>query len=73
VKMRRGAPRRQPRIPGVRRRPRHTGLTPTVDDVLNRLARQSRRSRSYVLAEILSDWCGVDVCTGERLQRRRRA
>jgi hypothetical protein len=58
----------QPRIPGVKREPRHTCLLPEVHDWLATRARAKNISVSRAAAEIISKARGVDAATGERLR-----
>jgi hypothetical protein len=60
----------QPRIPGVRRHPRHTALLPTVEQRLRDRALREGRSVSAIAAQILSAHLGVDAFTGDTVARR---
>lgn len=57
--------RSQPRIKGVTRLPGHSSLPPNVDQNLRRIARQEGRSLSWVKAEIICDWFGINAQTGK--------
>jgi len=61
----------QPRIPGVVRLPRHTCLHPLVKAGLQDLSDQEERSISYIIAEVISDYFGIDCRTGEIHRRDR--
>jgi plasmid stability protein len=60
----------QPRIPGVRRLPRHTSLLPSVETRLRDRALREGRSVSAIAAQILSAHLGVDAFTGDTVARR---
>jgi hypothetical protein len=57
--------RSQPRIPGVKRQPTSTALHPAVVSGLRAIARREGKSLSWVRAEIVSIFFGVDAATGE--------
>jgi hypothetical protein len=59
----------QPRIPGVRRTPRHTSLLPAIDNGLKAIAAAEGKYYSYVAASFIGDLIGIDAATGEPLAR----
>lgn len=61
-----------PRIPGVRRLRAGESLHPTVLRGLKRIAHSEKRSMSWVMAEIISDYFNINAATGE-VERRRRS
>lgn len=60
--------RTQPRVPGVRRLPMAEAVLPEVRAGLQAIADRERRSVSWVVAEIVSDYFGLDVM-GEAVKR----
>lgn len=62
-------PYAQPRIPGVKRFPRHTCLAPVIHHMLTKLAMAENKSMSYVAAELIGDLIGIDAATGEPLPK----
>ena len=61
----------QPRIPGVTRAGSHDALPPFVDEALKRLAQVEGISFSWLKAQIICDWIGVDSKTGELINEDR--
>lgn len=59
----------QPRIAGVKRRPRHTSLIPIIDDGLKNIAASEGKFYSYVAASFIGDLIGIDAATGDRLTK----
>ena len=60
--MSRGHKRRsQPRIPGLRRIPRHSGLLPELDRKVKQLAIEHDVSPSWVVATLLADALHIDT------------
>lgn len=53
-------PKSQPRIPGIVRESRSTGLLPKIDDKVNALAVRYDVSPSWVRATLLAAALGVD-------------
>lgn len=65
--------RSQPRlVEGHSRAYGFTALPPHVDDELRRISRLERKSVSWVKAEIVCAWFGIDSATGKvkRMSRR---
>jgi hypothetical protein len=54
----------QPKIKGVIRIPKHSALHPHVWHGLNNISKSESRSLSWVIAEIISDYFGIDAATG---------
>jgi hypothetical protein len=61
---------RQPRIVGVQRIPRGSGLLPILDKKLTETVDHFNVSRSFVIAVALADYFGVPI---ERFEGARRA
>ncbi len=57
----------QPRIAGTTRMQRPSGLLPEVEEGLQRIARAEGRSISWVVAEIVCAFFGLDSATGKVL------
>lgn len=57
--------RHQPRIGGVTRQQRPSGLLPVVEAGLQAIARMEKRSVSWVVAEIVCAYFGLDSATGK--------
>ena len=57
----------QPRISGVSRVPRPSGLLPIVEHGLQEIARVEKRSVSWVVAEIVCAYFGLDSATGKAI------
>lgn len=55
----------QPRIPGIRRIQKSEGLLPVVEHGLEQIARMEKRSVSWVKAEIICAYFGLDTATGK--------
>jgi hypothetical protein len=55
----------QPRIRGIRRVPKVGTLLPAVQHGLELIARSEGRSVSWVIAEIISDYFGLDCETNK--------
>lgn len=56
--------RHQPRIKDVSRIPKVSSLHPLVQNGLEVIARKENKSYSWVIAEIVSDFFGIDCETG---------
>jgi hypothetical protein len=66
----------QPRIKGIKREFKVTGLHPYVEEGIRSIAHFEGKTTSWVIAEIVSDFFGVDAVTGkiesiEKLMRKR--
>jgi hypothetical protein len=55
----------QPKIKGITRIPKPSSLHPLVWNGIREIAYYEKRSVSWVIAEIVSDYFGVDAATGE--------
>ena len=64
--MKHKARRTQPRIAGIRRIPKIGSLLPAVQQGLESIARLEKRSVSWVIAEIVSDYFGYDCLTNHK-------
>jgi hypothetical protein len=60
--------RTQPRIKGIKRLPKVAGLHPDVEYGLKAIARFEGKSVSWVQAEIISDFFGIDAATGKLIR-----
>ena len=60
----------QPRIKGLSRIPKPSGLLPVVEHGLQTIARMERKSLSWVIAEIVSAYFNLDSATGKPLSER---
>jgi len=56
--------RSQPRIQGVTRLSKPSGLIPVVEHGLRQIARMEKKSVSWVIAEIVSAYFNLDSATG---------
>jgi hypothetical protein len=56
--------RSQPRIAGVRRDPRLTMIHPLIHEGIKMIAEDEGKSESWVVAQIVGDYLGVDAMTG---------
>lgn len=56
--------RTQPRIKGVTRLHSVSALLPQIEEALREIAHNENRSVSWVKAEIICDWFGIDAATG---------
>jgi hypothetical protein len=59
-------PKSQPRIVGLKRIPKVGSLLPAVQLGLEAIAKAERRSVSWVIAEIVSDYFGLDCITNKK-------
>jgi len=62
-------PRHQPRISGLQRIPRPSGLLPVVEAGLQSIAKMEGRSVSWVVAEIIAAYFGLDAATGKVIKK----
>lgn len=56
----------QPRIKGIVRIPKHGSFHPDVEEGIRTIAYKEKRSYSWVIAEIVSDYFNIDCITGEK-------
>lgn len=60
----------QPRIKGVSRLQKPSGLLPVIEHGLQQIARMENKSISWVIAEIVSAYFNLDSATGLPLSER---
>lgn len=60
----------QPRIKGVTRISKPSGLLPVVEEGLQTIAKMEKKSLSWVIAEIISAYFNLDSKTGKPLVER---
>lgn len=60
----------QPRIKRTKRIPSYSGMHPDVKYGIKSIARKENKSVSWVIAEIVSEFFGIDCMTGKKIHKR---
>lgn len=59
----------QPRIKGIKRISSYSGMHPDVKYGIKSIAKEERKSISWVISEIVSEFFGIDCVTGEKRRK----
>lgn len=63
----------QPRIIGITRIPKHSSMHPDIWESIREIAKSEKRSVSWVIAEIVGEYFGIDCLTGKTIRLKKRA